>query len=68
MKQLVQDKNKKLCAAKTAFMISLVVCLYKIITGDTPDYNGMAVFLTPLGAVYWGRSYSKIGTDNAKFD
>ena len=59
MNQLVKDKTGRVCAAKVAFMISLLTCLVKIIMAATPDYSGMAVFLTPLGAVYFGRSYTK---------
>ena len=59
MKQLFQDKNHKLCAAKVAFMISLITCLTKIIITDGPDYGGMAAFLSPLAALYWGRNHTK---------
>ena len=68
MKQLIHDKNNKLCAAKTAYMLSLAVCLVKIIITDGPDYAGMAVFLGALGGVYFGRSYTKAGIKDAKFD
>ena len=68
MTYLIKDKDGKKCLAKTAFMLAFVTCLFKIllsgmIIGDiefaAADYQGMAIFLCPLGAVYWGRSYTK---------
>lgn len=29
-----------------------------------PDYDGMAMFLGAVGAVYWGRSKTKSDEDN----
>lgn len=60
--------NGKACAAKTVFMIAFFTCLAKILFAGVnlgwfvmaePDYAGMATFLTPLAALYWGRSSTK---------
>lgn len=69
MNQFYRDKDGKVCAAKTAFMVSLAVCLAKILwhsvapsfgfEAPAPDYSGMSLFLSPLAAVYWGRSKTK---------
>ena len=59
MKEIVYDKNGKLCAAKTAFWIVLLTMLYKIIMQETPDYAGMSVFLSPVAATYLGRAWTK---------
>ena len=73
--QLIKDGNGKMCAAKTAFMITLLTCLAKIIIhgvapffgfeAPAPDYTGMAALLSPLAAVYWGRNHTK-ANQNAK--
>jgi len=62
MNQLIADKNDKLCAAKVAFMLTLVTCLAKIIISDTPDYSGMGVLIGSVGAIYFGRSHTKANT------
>lgn len=59
MKDLIHDKDGKLCAAKTAFWITLISCLVKIFIQDAPDYAGLAMFLSPVAAVYFGRSKTK---------
>tara|TARA_R110000803_G_scaffold119281_1_gene187606 strand:+ start:168 stop:395 length:228 start_codon:yes stop_codon:yes gene_type:complete len=68
MKYLIIDKSGKADGAKTAFMLALSVCLIKIIfsgvtignvTLEVVDYSGMSMFLSPLAAVYWGRSHTK---------
>ncbi len=59
MKDIIHDKDGKLCAAKMAFWITLISCLVKIFMQDAPDYSGLALFLTPVSAVYFGRSHTK---------
>lgn len=59
MKDLIQDKEGKLCAAKAAFWITLISCLVKIFMQDAPDYAGLAMFLSPVAALYFGRSHTK---------
>lgn len=63
----------KPCGAKIAYMITLAVCLVKIIIGGVtfgeiaiamPDYSGMALFMAPIAAAYWGRSKTKAETAN----
>lgn len=58
----------KTCGAKIAYMLTLAVCLFKILVGgtvyngvvvETPDYSGMALFIAPIAAAYWGRSNTK---------
>ncbi len=58
----------KPCGAKMAYMLTLVVCLLKILAGgvtyadfsiSVPDYSGMALFIAPIAATYWGRSNTK---------
>jgi len=65
---MFKGQNGKVCAAKTAFMSSLAICLFKILVSgmtingmpmESVDYAGMAAFLSPLAAVYWGRSHTK---------
>lgn len=69
---MFKGQNDKVCMAKTAFMYSLGVCLVKILlsgitVGDIEfeqvDLVGLAAFLTPIGAVYWGRSETKAKTN-----
>ena len=59
MKDLICDNDGKVCAAKTAFWITLITCLAKIIMQDVPDYSGLAIFLSPVAALYFGRSHTK---------
>jgi hypothetical protein len=69
MSYLIKDStSEKKCAAKTAFIVTLSVFLLKILISgmsigdlqfETANYTGMASFLAPLGAVYFGRSYVK---------
>jgi len=59
MKDLVKDSDGKICAAKIAFWITLLSCLAKIFMQDAPDYGGLAVFLSPVAALYFGRSHTK---------
>ena len=59
MKDLAYDKDGKLCAAKVAFWITLLSCLTKIFMQEAPDYAGLAMFLSPVAAVYFGRSDTK---------
>lgn len=70
MKFLFQN-NGKSCAAKSVFMIAFFTCIVKIlfagvsINGVTlapADYSGMAVFISPLAALYWGRAKTKADT------
>ena len=63
MKDLICDKNGKVCAAKTAFWITLMACLVKIFMQDAPDYTGLAMFLSPVAALYFGRSRTKANSD-----
>lgn len=60
--------NGQLCAAKSVFMIAFFTCIFKILfAGITinglvlsePDYAGMALFISPLSALYWGRAKTK---------
>lgn len=69
MKYLFQN-NGKACAAKSVFMVAFFTCIVKIILagvtiGDftlaEPDYSGMALFISPLSALYWGRAKTKAG-------
>ena len=59
MKHLVSDKDGKICAAKIAFWITLLTCLTKRVIQETPDYAGLAIFLSPVAALYFGRSDTK---------
>lgn len=59
MKDLIYDKDGKICAAKTAFWVTLITCLVNIFIQDTPDYAGLAIFLSPVAALYFGRSHTK---------
>lgn len=68
MKDLTHDKNGKLCAAKTAYMITLAACLIKVIfsgftwgefTVNEADLSGLSLLLGSVGAVYFGRSHTK---------
>ena len=63
MKHLVSDKDGKVCAAKIAFWLTLVSCLTKIFMQDSPDYSGLAIFLSPVAALYFGRSHTKATND-----
>ena len=67
-----KGRDNKTCMAKTAFMYSLGICLVKILmsgatVGDIvleqADYSGMALFLSPLAAIYWGRAKTKADSD-----
>ena len=62
------QNNGKACAAKSVFMIAFFGCMFQIILAGldlswwslgSADYHGMAVFLSPLAALYWGRSKTK---------
>ena len=59
MQDLVKDSTGKICAAKVAFWITLISCLTKIFMQDAPDYAGLAMFLSPVAALYFGRSQTK---------
>jgi len=63
MKDLVCDKDGKVCAAKMAFWITLISCLVKIFMQEAPDYAGLAMFLSPVAALYFGRSHTKANSD-----
>jgi len=63
---LINDSSGKLCAAKIAFWITLISCLVKIFIQDSPDYAGLAMFLSPVAAVYFGRSHTKSVRECAK--
>ena len=74
---MLKGQNGKVCAAKTAFMVSLLVCLIKILLSglvingipmESADYGGMAAFLSPLAAVYWGRSHTKSWNDTRPYE
>jgi hypothetical protein len=60
---LFEDKQGKPCAAKSAFTLTMATCLGKILlasyTGESIDYNGMAVLIGSVGAIYYGRSRTK---------
>ncbi len=62
------QNNGKACAAKSCFMLAFFTCLFKIaVSGITigdiafasADYAGIAAFLSPLAALYWGRAKTK---------
>lgn len=69
MNKLFTGQDGALCGAKTAFMSTLIVfMLHNLayflasfwgVEVPAPDYAGQAAFLTPLGAVYFGRSHTK---------
>lgn len=60
MKSMIQDGNGKFCMAKTCFLLSVLTCLSVIFQyPESADYQGMAVFLGAVGAVYFGRSHTK---------
>jgi len=63
MKNLYQDENGKTCAAKVAFMLTVLTCLGKILlasyTSEAIDYSGMATLIGAVGAIYFGRSHTK---------
>jgi hypothetical protein len=63
MKFLYKDKGGNNCAAKLAFTLTMATCLGKILiasyTGESIDYNGMAVLIGSVGAIYFGRSATK---------
>jgi hypothetical protein len=59
VKDLICDKDGKICAAKVAFWLTLFSCLGKIFIQDAPDYSGLAMFLSPVAALYFGRSHTK---------
>ena len=59
MNDLIKDSNNKVCAAKIAFWVTLIACLIKIFMQDAPDYSGLAMFLSPVAALYFGRSQTK---------
>lgn len=65
---LIHDSSGKLCAAKTAYMVTLGICLTKALIGGMTygdwsvapaNYEGMAIFLAPIAATYWGRANTK---------
>ena len=59
MNDMVKDKSGKVCAAKMAYWITLISCLVKIFMQESPDYSGLALFLSPVAATYFGRNWSK---------
>ena len=59
MKDLVKDKDGKICAAKIAYWLTLVICLTKVVIQDAPDYSGLALLIGSVGAVYFGRNHTK---------
>lgn len=70
MKKLYQDSNGEMSGSKSAFMVSLAVCLVKILIGGIdyagfssapPDYAGMGVFIGAVGAVYAARNHKSKG-------
>jgi len=53
--------QKAFAGTVVTLLVSILYLTYK----ELPvDYNGMAVFLSAAGAVYWGRSKTK--ADNAE--
>ena len=57
---MFKDKDGKFCLAKTAFAATLSVMLYNMAIDPTNfNYQGAAMFLGAVGAVYWGRNKSK---------
>lgn len=61
MKDLIRDKDGKVCAAKIAYWLTLLVCFAKILTDPDPNYSGLALFLSPVAATYFGRNHTKAG-------
>jgi len=68
MAMTFKGADNKTCMAKTAFMYSLGICLIKILisgvaigdmTFEQADYTGMAAFLAPVAAIYYGRAKTK---------
>lgn len=67
MKYLFQNDGKP-CAAKTFFTLTVATCLGKILVssynGVSIDYQGMAVLIGAVGAIYYGRSKTKAETND----
>ena len=72
MKKLVQGNNGEVSGSKTAFMVSLFVCLVKILIGGVtymeftiapPDYAGMGVFIGAVGAYAAARNHEPKAKD-----
>jgi hypothetical protein len=63
MKQLYQDSEGKVCAAKVAFMstmaTSLGTVIYNTYMAIAIDYTGIAALIGAAGAIYYGRSNTK---------
>ena len=66
MEKMIQGSDGETSGSKVAFMISLSVCLVKILIGGVeyagfscapPDYAGMGVFIGAVGAVYAARNH-----------
>jgi hypothetical protein len=62
MKFLFQN-NGRVCAAKSAFMCMLFLCMldifYARVSGGVVDFSGWATLLTVLAGLYWGRANTK---------
>ena len=64
MKSMIQGQNGRYCMAKTCFLLSVLTCIGVIIhMPEKADYQGMAIFLGAVGAVYFGRSHTKAVVD-----
>lgn len=64
----VRRTNMKYSLSQKAFIATLITLLGTIIAqvykGVPVNYEGMAMFLGAVGAVYWGRSKTKADNDN----
>ena len=59
-------------SARAGWVATLVICLLKVLVSgvtiegygavESADYSGMALFLGAVGAVHWGREYTKSTT------
>ncbi len=65
---MTEEKKETISTARAGWVATLAVCLAKVLVGGvttsfitfaSPDYSGMALLLGAVGAVHWGREYTK---------
>ncbi len=65
---MIKDADGKVCGAKTAYMATLAVVLFKMATSGiiyggivfgVADFSGMSLILGATAATYYGRSHTK---------
>jgi len=63
---LLKDKAGNFCLAKICYVVTLVVCLHRVVTVEctSVDYTGIAMLLGVVAGTYYGRSDTKSKANN----